>query len=120
MADFIFRISPNIILGSYTASRLGQFAQDWGTHYLVIMDPFLKEVGISKKIIQSLNDRTIDFFVFDELADGATTKNVQRALDLAKNAHIHGVIAAGGSKALNTARALCSVYNDANELYTFV
>ena len=30
MADFIFKISPNIILGSYIATRLGQHASDWG------------------------------------------------------------------------------------------
>ena len=49
MADFIFRISPNIVLGSYTTSRLGQFARDYGSKYIIIMDPILKEVGTSDK-----------------------------------------------------------------------
>ncbi len=120
MADFIFRISPNIVLGSYTSSRLGQFAKEWGTHYMIIMDPYLKNVGLSQKIQQSLTDRNINFFVFDEIADGSSTKNVQQALDLARNAHIHGVIAIGGSKAINVGRAISSIYNDANDLYAFV
>ena len=54
MADFIFRISPNIILGSYTINRLGEFAGEWGTHYMVIMDPFLKEVGISGTLYSAI------------------------------------------------------------------
>ena len=67
MADFIFRISPNIVLGSYSASRLGQFVQEWGTKFMVLMDPILTECGIAAKIKQSLTDRKVDFFVFDDL-----------------------------------------------------
>ena len=45
MADFIFKISPNIVLGSYTANRLGQYALEYGQNFMVIMDPVLKESG---------------------------------------------------------------------------
>ena len=44
MQDFIFRISPNIVLGSYTVSRLGIQALEWGSRYMVIMDPILNEL----------------------------------------------------------------------------
>ena len=54
MADFIFKISPNIVLGSYTVSRLGQYAQEFGKKFMVILDPILKEQGVSQKIVQSL------------------------------------------------------------------
>ena len=64
MADFIFKISPNIVLGSYTTSRLGQYAQEYGQKFMVVLDPILKETGISQKIVQSLQDRKIDFFTF--------------------------------------------------------
>ena len=50
MPDFIFKISPNIILGSYTSSRLGQFVREWGTRYMLILDPVLEEFGTSSKI----------------------------------------------------------------------
>ena len=120
MADFTFRISPNIILGSYTASRLGQFALDWGSRYMLIMDPVLKEVGTANKITQSLTDRKINFFTFEQISKGAETKTIQDALTLARNSHIHGVIAAGGGKVLNVARAVCTLYNEVHDLYDFV
>src|SRR5574344_57769 len=120
MADFIFRIQPNIVLGSYTTSRLGQFARDYGSRYMVILDPILKEVGISAKVLQSLTDRKIDYFTFDELTNAADTQVVNTALSLAREAHIHGVIAAGGAKTLNTARAVCALYNESHDLYDFV
>ena len=120
MADFIFKLSPNIVLGSYTSSRLGQFARDWGSKFMVIIDPVLKEVGISEKILQSLADRKIEFFTFSELIDGASTKTIQQALALAKDAHIHGVIAIGGGKAMQVAKAVSAYYNEVLDLYTYV
>lgn len=41
MSDFIFRISPNVVLGSYTLSRLGQQVKEWGTRFMLIIDPVL-------------------------------------------------------------------------------
>ena len=117
MADFIFRIQPNIVLGSYTTSRLGQFARDYGSRYMVILDPILKEVGTSAKVLQSLTDRKIDFFTFDELTSSTDTQVVNTALSLAREAHIHGVIAAGGAKTLNVARAVCALYNESHGLH---
>mgnify|MGYP004449350033 FL=1 len=46
MSDFVFRMSPNVIMGSYTTSRLAQLCREWGTRYLVIMDPMLSEVNV--------------------------------------------------------------------------
>ncbi|MBQ2572157.1 MAG: iron-containing alcohol dehydrogenase, partial [Treponema sp.] len=62
MSDFIFRIQPNIVLGSYTTSRLGQYIRDYGSKFMVIIDPILKQVGNAEKITNTLTDRKIDFF----------------------------------------------------------
>ena len=120
MSDFIFRITPNIVLGSYTLSRLGQQALEWGTRFIVIMDPILTEMKVQEKVVQSLNDRKIENFVFNELSDGNTSKIAQRALSLAKQGHIHGVIAVGGAKAMNIGRIVASFYNEVHDLYTFL
>ncbi len=120
MSDFIFRISPNIVLGPYTVSRLGQQVHEWGTRFMVIIDPFLNEVKLSEKIVQSLTDRKIECFVFAELTDGSSSKTVERALALAKEGHIHGIITIGGEKALNIGRAVAALYNEIHDFYTFL
>ena len=84
MADFVFKISPNIILGSYAATRIGQFVQEWGTKFMVLMDPILHESGVAAKIKQSLTDRKVDFFVFDEIPNAPDTSVIENALKLAK------------------------------------
>ncbi|MBP3366353.1 MAG: iron-containing alcohol dehydrogenase [Treponema sp.] len=117
MADFIFKISPNIVLGSYTANRLGQYALEYGSNFLVIMEPILKECEVAGKITDSLAERKVDYFIFDEIPVVADTETVQAALKLAKSAKVHGVIAVGGGKVLSLAKIVCALYHDSRTIY---
>lgn len=120
MSDFIFRIQPNIVLGSYTTSRLGQYIREFGTKFMLIIDPILKQVGNADKIIQPLEERKIDFFTFDEITDSCDTQVIRNVLNLAREAHVHGIIAVGGGKTLNLAKAVCALYNETREIYDFI
>ena len=120
MADLAFRINPNIILGPYTIARLGAQVHEWGSRYMVIMDPMLNEAQLAGQIMQSLIDRKIESFVFAELAEGPTTQVISRALGLAKEGHVHGIIAIGGEKAIQVGRAVAAYYNEVHDFYNFV
>lgn len=120
MADLIFKISPDIILGSYTLTRLGQYAKNLGLKFMIIMDPILKDFNLAEKITQPLTDRKIDFFIYDNFNDGATTKDIENAVILAKQSHIHGIIAAGGEKAINAGCAVAALYNENRSIYDYI
>lgn len=120
LADLIFKISPNIILGSYVTSRLGQYAGEWGSKFMLIVDPILKESNTSQKVSQALSDRKIDFFTFDEISMLADTEVLSVALRLARDACVHGVIACGGARTLALAKAVCALYHETHDLYDFV
>lgn len=120
MADLIFKISPDIILGSYTLTRLGQYAKKLGSKFMIIMDPILKDFNLAEKITQPLTDRKIDFFIYDNFNDGATTKDIENAVILAKQSHIHGIIAAGGEKAINAGCAVAALYNENRSIYDYI
>ena len=64
MSDFVFRINPNIIIGSYTVSRLGQQVREWGTRFFIVMDPIMRELKLSEKILQSLNEHKVETIVY--------------------------------------------------------
>ena len=87
---------------------------------MIILDPVLNEYDVADKLKQSLTDRNIEFFVFDEVPNAPDTSVVQRALELAKDAHIHGIITAGGTKAANIGRAVAALYNEVHDIYEFV
>lgn len=120
MADLIFKISPNIVLGSYTLTRLGQYVRNYGSKFMVILDPILKDFNLAEKITQPLTERKIDFFVYDNFNDGATTKDIEKAIILAQQSHIHGIIAAGGEKAINAGCAIASLINEKRSIYDFI
>lgn len=120
MADLIFKISPDIILGSYTLTRLGQYAKNLGSKFMIIMDPILKDFNLAEKITQPLTDRKIDFFIYDNFNDGATTKDIENAVILAKQSHIHGIIAVGGEKAINAGCAVAALYNENRSIYDYI
>ena len=120
MSDFVFRINPNIVIGPYTVSRLGQQVREWGSRFMVIIDPFLNEAKLAEQIMQSLIDRKVESFVFSELTEGSSTKTIERALALAREGHVHGIITVGGEKAIHVGRAVAAYYNEVHDLYTFI
>lgn len=120
MADFVFRVSPNVIIASYAASRLGQFSQEFGKRFMLVMDPVLRAVGAADKIISPLSDHDIDYFVFDELEETADTKTIDAALKLARTSQIHGIISAGGGKTAGIARAVAALFYGKGDIYSFI
>ncbi len=120
MADFIFRISPNVILGPYTMARMGQIASAWGSNYILIADPILKEYNLVEKAVGALEEKGISVFIFDDIPSGATTETLEHALSLARGAHVHGVISFGGMKTASLGRAVASLYNENHEIYDYL
>ena len=117
MTDLIFKISPNILLGPYTVSRIAQQVKDFGSRFMVVMDPLLKEVNLVENILQPLAERKIEYFVFDELNDGANAETINQILTLARQSHIHGIIAIGGTKALHSGAFAAALFNEKSSIY---
>ncbi len=120
MSDFVFKLSPNIVLGAYSSSRLGQFAKEWGTRFMLLIDPVLTEFGITEKITSALHERSIDFFVYDEIPPAPDANVIQQIFTLGKEAHIHGIISVGGTKINNIARSAAALFHEIHDIYDFV
>ena len=120
MADLLFKISPNIILGEYTISRIAQYIKPFGLKFMLILDPSLKDKGLKEKIFTPLKERNVNFFIFDAIHDGANTKEIEQALNLARKSHVDGIIAAGGTKAMHTGFAVAALINETNNIYDFI
>jgi len=120
MADFVFRISPNVILGPYTMARLAQIVSAWGKNFMLLADPVLKEYAVIEKAVMALEEKGVEVFVFDDIPSAPTSAVLDRALSLARGAHVHGVISLGGIKTASLGRALAALYNDSHDLYEYL
>ena len=87
MADFLLRVSPNVILGSHVLSRLGQIIPRWTgdaeKRFMLVSDPSLRDFGIEEKALQSLKESGIEPVVFDEMPT-ASSDVLANALSLAR------------------------------------
>ena len=120
MADFIFKISPHIVSGSYTSSRIGQFVRESGERFMLIADPVLADFGTVEKIEVSLKESGIQYFKFDEIPEAADTELISQALTLARDARIHGVISVGGTRISSIARTVAAFFNEERTIYDFI
>lgn len=120
MADFVFKISPNVILGPHSLARVGQIVSSWGTNYMLVTDPVLNEHGLIDKTVSALEEKGMSVFVFDEIPSAATSKTIENALSLARGAHVHGIISLGGIKTASIARAIASLYNETHDIYEYL
>ena len=88
MTDFIFRIQPNIMLGTHIISRVGQSILDYGSKFMLLCDPVLRDVDLIDKVVDSLEEKQISLFVFDEIPSSATSEALEQALSLARGAYV--------------------------------
>ncbi|PIE98835.1 MAG: alcohol dehydrogenase [Treponema sp.] len=120
MADFNFKLSPEIILGNYSLARLGEKISPFGSNFMLITTHILKEAGVIDKITKVLDERGISLFVFDGIGETPDSDVADRALSLARGAHIDGVISVGGITACAIGKVVASLYNETTSLYDFV
>ena len=120
MSNFTFKLSSNIILGSYSIAKIGSDAAQFGKKFLFVVDPLLHETGISKKITAALEERGISVLVFDGVKRSADSDIIENALSLARGVFVDGVIASGGMGSVAIGRAVASLYNEIGSIYDFI
>lgn len=120
MNDLSFKVAPHVLLGNQTSSRLGALASPLASRYLLILDPATKESKAKEKLSQVLSDSNIDFIVYDDMPNNTDTETLIQVLKLAQGAHVQGIIACGGEKALNLGRGVASLFNEDKPIYDIV
>ena len=120
MADFVFKLSPNIILGNYSLAGIGEEASKFGNNFMFIVDPFFKNLGLIEKLKKSFEEKNISLFTFSGFGKTPDSDTIERALSLARGAHIHGVIACGDIVACSIGRAIAALYNETAAIYDYI
>jgi alcohol dehydrogenase len=71
---------------------------------LLVTDPGLRKAGHEDRCRQYLSDAGLDVFVFDEVRENPTTRDVDRCVEVAKGHEIESIIGLGGGSSLDTAK----------------
>jgi alcohol dehydrogenase len=104
MADILFKLDPEIIIGVDTVNRAGAFCSAHGGRVLVATEQVLYENNNIERLTTILGDAGIEAIVFDEIPAQATADVAESAAILARGARCNAVVGFGGLKTQSIAR----------------
>ena len=98
MADTMFRLDPEIIIGMDTVNRAGAILNKHGSRILVATEQRLYENKFIERFVKILEDAGLDIILFDEIPAQATADTAVIAASLARGARCDMVVGFGGLK----------------------
>ncbi len=116
-----FSIPSRIIFGSGSVSKLADIVGKYGGRTLIITDgKSFQQTGIIDKIISDLHDKFINAIVFSEVSDDSTSETADNAAHIAKFSGADSIIAFGGFRVQNIAKAAAVVVTNSGEASDYV
>ena len=98
MADTVFKLDPDIIVGTDTVNRAGTILAKRGTKVLVATEQILYENNLIERLLGILEDSGLETILFDEIPAQATAEVAETAASLARGARCDMIIGFGGLK----------------------
>ena len=105
MADMIFKLDPEVIIGRDSVNRAGALLSSWGgSRVLLATEQGLYENNKIERLIKILEDSGLEAILFDDIPAQTTADAAETAASLARGARCNMVIGFGGLKTQYTAR----------------
>ena len=96
-----------VLFGAGTSKRLGALARELqGRHVLLVTDQGLARAGHEQHAVESLKSAGLQVTVFDEVQHDPTTADVERGLEVAKQAQIDLIVGLGGGSSMDCAKGI--------------
>ncbi len=94
-----------VLFGAGTLAEVGERARALGAkRVLLVTDPGLREAGHEKRCLGYLGAAALETIVFDEVRENPTTRDVDRAVEVAQGNDIDLIIGLGGGSSMDTAK----------------
>ena len=104
MADTVFKLDPEIIIGRDTVIRAGTLFGSRGRRILLATEQGLYENNLIGRVTNILEDAGLETILFDEISAQATADEAENAASLARGARCDMIIGFGGLKTQYIAR----------------
>ena len=106
MADTVFRLDPEIIIGRDTVNRVGTFFGSHASRILLATEQGLYENNNIERVINLFEEAGLQTILFDEISAQATADEAEDAASLARGARCDMVVGFGGLKTQYIARLI--------------
>jgi len=109
MREFRVQFPVEVIFGNDEVEQIGKIAKRFGEKVFLAIDPFMKEIGLIKKIESYLSQEELKTLIYDEIQSNPPCNKIDEAAVLARKQRCDVVIGVGGGSAIDTAKAIAVV-----------
>ncbi|MDR2619026.1 MAG: iron-containing alcohol dehydrogenase [Treponema sp.] len=117
MADIVYKLDPEIIIGQDTVNRVGSICSVFGSRVLVTTEQVLYENNAIERLTTVLADAGVEAILFDEIPAQATADVAETAASLARGARCNAIIGFGGLKTQSIARMASIIAGSGLEVF---
>ncbi|MCL2831722.1 MAG: iron-containing alcohol dehydrogenase [Treponema sp.] len=117
MADMVYRLDPEIIIGLDSISRAGSLAAAMGGKVLLITEQILYEGNAIGRLMSVLEQAGTSAILFDEISAQSTAEAAQTASTLAKGARCTVVMGFGGLRTQSISRMAAMTANSGTNIF---
>jgi len=110
-----------VVYGPGCLARVGEKAKAaGGTRALLVTDPGLKTAGHEDRTLKYLRDAGMEVFVFDEVRENPTTKDVENCVAAAKGHQIDMIVGLGGGSSMDTAKGANFILTNGGQMRDYM
>lgn len=106
LAAFDFDPRTRVIYGAGVLSQLGELSQSFGKRAFLVTDKGLKAAGHEEHALAFLQQAGVEVVYFDDVHPNPTTDDVDRALQVARDAQVDLIIGLGGGSSMDCAKGV--------------
>ncbi|MCL2478221.1 MAG: iron-containing alcohol dehydrogenase [Treponema sp.] len=117
MADMVYRLDPEIIIGLDSISRAGNLCAAMGGKVLLITEQVLYEDNIIERLMSVLEESGTSAILFDEISAQSTTDIAQSAATLARGSRSTVVMGFGGIRTQAISRMTAMIANSNADIF---
>jgi alcohol dehydrogenase class IV len=104
---FDYRPLNRVVFGAGSLGRLGELVRELnGTRVLLVTDPGLEVAGHPQRAERSLRDAGLEVFVFDEVHENPTNRDVDAGMHFARKQSVDFLVAVGGGSSMDCAKGI--------------
>lgn len=106
LTAFDFDPRTRVIYGPGVLAQLGELSCSFGKRAFLVTDRGLKEAGHEERALSVLRAAGVDVVFFDDVQSNPTTDDVDRALQIARDAKVELIIGLGGGSSMDCAKGV--------------
>lgn len=100
---------PELLKGENSLLKLPELlTKKQITKVLIVTDQVIVSLNLMESLLNGLNNRSIDYLIYDKTIPNPTIDNIEEAVDLYKKGKCHAIIGFGGGSSIDCAKGVAA------------